>query len=108
MFDLAGGLDEVNCVIVVFFNTGSYCKDVGVEDYVVRLDAHFFGEDLVRAFANRHFPFDGVSLPLLILVLTALLDSGFRYRVPLLYAFLVALAANNLFFMFARTTILHP
>ena len=61
-FDVFAGTDKVLCVVVMFFNTGSYGEDVRVKDDVFRREAHLFGQNVVGAAANLNFALAGVGL----------------------------------------------
>ena len=37
-----GGFDEVNAIVIVFFQAGSHCKYVGVENNILRREPYFF------------------------------------------------------------------
>ena len=52
-FDLPGGLDEVDRVVVVLLDARGDGQDVGVEDDVFRRKADLFGQQLVGPAADR-------------------------------------------------------
>mmetsp|Transcript_4876 Transcript_4876/g.16886 ORF Transcript_4876/g.16886 Transcript_4876/m.16886 type:complete len:474 (+) Transcript_4876:1973-3394(+) len=52
--DLAGGVDEVDAVVVVLLHTGADGEDVRVEDDVLRVEAHLLHEDAVGARADAN------------------------------------------------------
>ncbi len=66
LFDAPCGFDKVDGVVVVFFDAGSDGEDVGVEDDVLRFEAHLFGEDFIGADADFDFAVGVVGLALLI------------------------------------------
>ena len=62
LFDLPGCLNEVDGVLIMFFNTSCYRKNIWVEDDVLWWEAYLLGQDIIGAFANFYFAFGGVSL----------------------------------------------
>ena len=62
LFDLPGGFDEVQGIIVVFFDTGCHGEDIGVKDDIFRWEADLCGEDAVSALADVHFSLDRIRL----------------------------------------------
>jgi len=65
-FDPAGGVDEVEGVVVMLFDSGGDGEDVGVEDDVFGREADFVDEDVVGAFADAAFVIVGGGLALFI------------------------------------------
>ena len=63
--DLAGGLDEVDAVIVVLLDAGGDGEDVGVENDVLGREAGLLGQQLVGAGADFDLARLGVGLALL-------------------------------------------
>ena len=53
--DPAGGVDEIERVVVVLLDAGGDGQDVGIEDDVVRVEADFIDEDAVGALADADF-----------------------------------------------------
>ncbi len=66
LLDLPGRLDEVDGVVIVLFYARGDCKNVGVEDNILRSEAHFLGENAVGTLTNFHFAFRGIGLALLV------------------------------------------
>ena len=66
LLDPAGGFDEIDRVVVVFFDAGGDGKDVGIEDDVLGREAHLFDQNLVGTLANLDLALVGVGLPLLV------------------------------------------
>ncbi len=66
LFDPTCGFDEVDCVVVVFLDSGGYGEDVGIEDDVVGREVDFFREDVVGSLANGNSAFVAVGLALLV------------------------------------------
>ena len=60
--DDARSFDEVDGVIVVFFNPCRHGKNVWIEDNVLRRKADVFGEDTERPLAYLDLPVLGVGL----------------------------------------------
>ena len=56
------GIDEVDSVVVVFFDTGSDRKDVGVKDDVFRWEANLVNQNVVRPFADFFLALLGIGL----------------------------------------------
>ena len=52
--DLARGTDEVDGVVVVLRQAGAHGEDVGVENDVLRVEAHLLHQDAVGALADAH------------------------------------------------------
>ena len=59
-------LDEVDRVVVVFFEAGRDGQNVRVENDVGRRDVRLLGEQLIGALADRDLPLDGIRLALLV------------------------------------------
>ena len=60
------GADKLQGIAVVLFNACGYRQDVGVEDYVERVHAHIFRQQLVGAAGYLHPPLIGRGLSLLV------------------------------------------
>ena len=52
--DLARGTDEVDSVVVVLRQAGAHSEDVGVENDVLRVEAHLLHQDAVGALADAN------------------------------------------------------
>ena len=66
LLDPAGGVDEVESVVVVLFESGGDGEDVGVEDDVFGREVDLVDEDAVGAFADADLLFVGGGLALLV------------------------------------------
>jgi hypothetical protein len=66
LFDPAGGVDEVESVVVVLFESGGDSEDVGVEDDVFGREVDLVDEDAVGALADADFFVVGGGLALLV------------------------------------------
>ncbi len=64
--DAARRLDEIDGVVVVFFDSGRDREDVGIEDDVFGRETDFLSQKLVGAGANLELAVLGVRLPLLV------------------------------------------
>ena len=64
--DLAGGLDEVDAVIVVLLDAGGDGEDVRVENDILRREAGLLGQQVIGAGADLDLARFGVGLPLLV------------------------------------------
>ena len=64
--DPAGGVDEVEGVVVVLLDAGSDGEDIGVEDDVFGREADFLDKDVVGAFADAAFVLVGGCLTLFV------------------------------------------
>ena len=62
LLDPAGGLNEVDRVVVVFFNAGGNGEDIGVEDDVFGREAHIVDQDSIGALADLDLALIGVCL----------------------------------------------
>src|SRR3546814_2408098 len=51
--NVGAGLDEVDCVVVVFLDAGGDGEDVRVEDDVFRRKAHFVDKNVVAALRSE-------------------------------------------------------
>ncbi len=60
--DVGTGVDEIDGVVVVLFDTGGDREDVRVEDNVFRREADFIHQDVVGAFADFFLARFGVGL----------------------------------------------
>ncbi len=60
------GADEVEGIAVVLWHTGGYGEHIGVEDYVARLEAGFFGKQPVCTAADGCLAPECCSLPLFV------------------------------------------
>ncbi len=60
--DIGAGVDKVDGVVVVLFDTGGDREDVRVKDDVFRREADFIDQDVVGAFADFFFARLGVGL----------------------------------------------
>ena len=40
-FDLSGGINEGDTIVVVFLDARCYGENVGIEDYVIRVEVQF-------------------------------------------------------------------
>lgn len=50
--DEPGGLDEVDCIVVVFLHPGPNGENVGIKDDVIGIKSHFVDEQRVGATAD--------------------------------------------------------
>src|SRR5690606_16083993 len=64
--DPAGRLDEVDRIMIVFFDAGGDRKHVGVEDDVLRREAHLIDQNAIGPFANFLAALEAVGLPLFV------------------------------------------
>ena len=65
-FDLSCRLDEGNPVAVMLGDTRGNCKDVRIEDDVLRRESDLADEQLVRALTDFELALDAVGLTLLV------------------------------------------
>jgi len=61
-FNASGGVDEIQAVIVMLFDTGRHGKNVRIKDDVFRWETNFFRQNLIRPFTNFKFTFFGIRL----------------------------------------------
>ncbi len=61
--DLARRFNEIDTVIIVFFDTGRHCKDVRVKDDVFRRETDLLGQDLVGPGTDFDLARLGIGLP---------------------------------------------
>src|SRR5215471_20969233 len=66
LFNPFGGADEVDRVVVVFFDAGGDGEDVWVEDNVLSGKADLPGENAVGTLANLDLAFESIGLTALI------------------------------------------
>ena len=66
LLDPAGGVDEVDRVVVVLLDAGGDGEDVGVEDDVLGREVEFIDQDAVGPLADRDLALVGVGLALLV------------------------------------------
>ena len=66
LLDPARGLDEIQRVAVVLLDARADGEDVGVEDDVGRVEAHLFGQEVVRPLGDLHLVLDRDRLPLFV------------------------------------------
>ena len=64
--DLAGGVDEINSVVVVLLHASANGENVGIEDDVLGVEAHLLHQKLVRTAADAHLLGLGCGLALLV------------------------------------------
>ncbi len=64
--DLAGGLDEVDAVIIVLLDAGRDGEDIGIEDDVFGRKPDLLGQELVGPGADLDFSRLGIGLPLFV------------------------------------------
>ena len=57
---------EVNCIVIVFFNTCCYRKNVGVKNDFLWVVAYLLGQNFISPVANFYFSFFGIGLPFFI------------------------------------------
>ena len=66
IFDPTGGADEVDRIIVVFFDSGGHGEDIGVENDVICREFDFLREDVVGPLADGNPAFEAVGLTLFV------------------------------------------
>ena len=62
IFQYLGGLDEVDRVVVMLFDTCSDGEYVGIEDDVLRRETDFVHQNTVRSPANGDLSFNSIGL----------------------------------------------
>ena len=60
--DLAGGFDESECVLVVFFDSRANGENRRIHDNVGRRRSYFFRQDAISSSGDGHFAFGCVGL----------------------------------------------
>ncbi len=66
LFYPARGLDKVQTIAIVFFNTGCNRKYIGVKDNIFCGKAHLIDQNIVAALANLFATLKGIRLTLFI------------------------------------------
>lgn len=62
VFDDVGGFDEVDCIVVVFFDVGGDGEDVWIEDDVLWWEVDFIYQDVVGVCVDFDFVCVGIGL----------------------------------------------
>ena len=62
MFDPARGINKVDCVVVMFFDTSGNRKNIGVEDDVLWREVNFIYQDAISTFTNFFLARKGIGL----------------------------------------------
>src|SRR5438132_444325 len=87
LLDYPSGFNKIDCIVIMFFDTCCNSKYVWVENYILRIEAYFFGEYFICFFTNCNSSFKGVCL-------TFFIKGHYYYRSS------IALTNNSLFFEF--------
>lgn len=90
LLDDARGLDKIYRVIVMFFNAGSDCKNIGIENNILWCKAHLFGQYFIGPFGDRNFFIQRIGLAVFV-------ERHYNHRSA------VALAGDGLFNKFSFT-----
>ena len=62
LFDLAGGFNKINRIIVVFLNTGCNSKNVWIKNDILWIKTNLFSKNFISAVTDLHFTLFGISL----------------------------------------------
>ena len=66
LFNPAGGVDKVDGVVVVLFDTGGDGEDVGIKNNVFRREVDFVDQQAISALANLNLARIGIGLAFLV------------------------------------------
>ena len=66
LLDIAGCLDKVHRIVVMLFDTGRDCENIGVENNIFRWEVDFLRQHFIAASTDLAFALTGVSLAVLI------------------------------------------
>ena len=58
--------DKGQAIPIVLLHTGSDCQDIGIENNILRVEAHPLRQQVIGSFTDRDLPLKGICLPLLI------------------------------------------
>ena len=62
LFNNAGSFNKIDGVIIMLFNTCGYCKNIGIENNILRVESYLFYQYFIRACTNFYFTVLGIGL----------------------------------------------
>ena len=62
----SGSLNEIDRVIVVFFDTRGHGQHVGIENNIMRIKSYFVHQDMISPFTDLNLAAEGIGLSLLV------------------------------------------
>ena len=58
--------DEIDSIVIVFFDTRCYRKNIRIENNIIRIETHLRSQNAIGALANFNFALIRICLPLLV------------------------------------------